>query len=153
MPSLREERLQERVNEIRPQLAKAREIAELADAEHREMTPEEQKSFDEIMAKGRAVADALKAHRHDQEVFAFAKELADEVGIPGPGGDLSSSGSPGKSRRLFFKGMGAHVAARMLPDGTNALAPSGATIVGQEFVRDPVALGQVGMSFLWRQCW
>ena len=33
MPSIRQERLQERVAEIRPQLAKAREIAEKADAE------------------------------------------------------------------------------------------------------------------------
>jgi hypothetical protein len=36
----------------------------------------------------------------------------------------------------------------MLPDGTKALAPSGASIVGQEFVRDPVALGQVAQSLL-----
>ena len=35
MPSLREERLQEQVAEIRPQLAKAREIAETAESEHR----------------------------------------------------------------------------------------------------------------------
>ena len=34
------------------------------------------------------------------------------------------------------------------PDGQKALAPSGATIVGQEFVRDPVALGQVAQSLL-----
>ena len=107
MPSLREERLQERVAEIRPQLAKAREIPETADTEGRAMTAEEQKSYDEIVAKAREVADALKAHRHDQEVFAFARELSDEVGLPGPGGELSSSGSPGKSRRLSFKGMGA----------------------------------------------
>jgi hypothetical protein len=42
----------------------------------------------------------------------------------------------------------ASVAARMMPDGTKALAPSGATIVGQEFVQDPVALGQVAQSLL-----
>src|SRR6478609_1045698 len=33
-------------------------------------------------------------------------------------------------------------------DGQKALAPSGVTIVGQEFVRDPVALGQVAHSLL-----
>ena len=38
MPSLREERLQERVAQIRPQLVKAREIAEKAEAENRAMT-------------------------------------------------------------------------------------------------------------------
>ena len=41
MTSMREERLQERVAEIRPQLAKAREIAEKAETENREMTAEE----------------------------------------------------------------------------------------------------------------
>ena len=35
MTSMREERLQERVAEIRPRLAKAREIAEKAEAEKR----------------------------------------------------------------------------------------------------------------------
>jgi HK97 family phage major capsid protein len=148
MPSLREERLQEQVAEIRPQLAKAREITEKADAEKREMTAVEQKTFDEIMAKGREVSDAVKAHRHDQEVFAFAKELSDEVGLSGLGGELSGSSIESKGRRLSFKGMGSHVAARMMPDGTKALAPSGATIVGQEFIRDPVALGQVAQSLL-----
>ena len=61
MPSLREERLQEQVSEIRPQLSKAREIAEKADAEGRPMSAEEQKTFDEIMKKGREVSDAVKA--------------------------------------------------------------------------------------------
>ena len=111
------------------------------------MTAEEQKTLRRDHDQGPCGRRRGQGHRHDQEVFAFAKELADKVGIGGPGGDLSGSGPPGKSRRLFFKGLGAHVAARMLPDGTKALAPSGATIVGQEFVRAPVALGQVGMCF------
>ena len=38
MPSLREQRLQEQVAEIGPQLAKAREIAEKAESENRAMT-------------------------------------------------------------------------------------------------------------------
>ena len=71
MPSLREERLQERVAEVRPGLQKAREVAELAESEHREMTDAEQKIYDEGVAKARDVADAMKQYRHDQEVFAF----------------------------------------------------------------------------------
>ena len=70
------------------------------------------------MAKGREVADALK-QRHDAEVWQFAKEEF--------GGELSGSLTSSKSQRLSFKGMGGHVAARMIPDGTQALAPSGAT--------------------------
>jgi len=45
--------------------------------------------------------------------------------------------------------VGTKVATQMLGvNGTKALAPSGAAIIGQEFVRDPVALGQVAQSLL-----
>ena len=44
--------------------------------------------------------------------------------------------------------MGSHVAAQMLPDGSKALAPSGATVVGQEMKPDSVALGQPALSLL-----
>ena len=92
------------------------------------------------MAKAREVADAMKAHRHDDFVWQWAKEEF--------GGELSPSGSPSKSRQLSFKGMGGQIAARMMSDGTKALAPSGATVVGQEFTADPVALGQVATGLL-----
>ena len=78
-------------------------------------------------------------------MFAFAKELSDNVIGGLSHDDLSSSGSGSKSRRLSLQGhgrQGRHQDAR--PDGTKALAPSGAAVVGQEFVQDPVALGQVG---------
>ncbi len=50
-------------------MKRAREVAEKAEAENRAMTPEEQTTYDEIVAKARDAADAVKAHRHDQEVF------------------------------------------------------------------------------------
>ena len=65
--SFREDRLKERVAEVRPGLQKAREVAELAESENREFTAEEKATYDEIMTEGRSVADAIKAHRHDQE--------------------------------------------------------------------------------------
>ncbi len=139
MPSFREQRLQERVAEIRPGLQKAREIAELAESEHREMTAEEQKIYDEGVSKARDVADAMKQYRHDQSVFAFAKDLSDNVIGGLNDGVLSSSGSGDKTRRLSFKGMGIKVATQMLPDGMKSLAPSGAAVVGQEMKPDPVA--------------
>jgi hypothetical protein len=112
------------------------------------MTAEEQKAYDEIMAEGREVSDAVKAHCHDQEAFAFARELSDNV-IGGLGGDLSGSGIGAKSgQRLSFKHTGASVARPMLPDGMKALAPSGAAVVGQEMKPDPVALGQPALSLL-----
>ncbi len=63
------------------------------------------------MAKGRAVADAVKAHRHDQEVFAFARDLSEGVIGGLGGGELSSLGSGAKSRRLSFKGLGGRSAS------------------------------------------
>jgi len=72
------------------------------------MTPVEQKAFDEIIAKRREVADAMKTHRHDQEVWAFAKEEF------GGGLDMPGSSTEAKSRRLSFKGLGAKVATQML---------------------------------------
>ncbi len=87
------------------------------------MTAEEQKTYDEAVSKAREVADAVKQHRHDESVFAFAPELSDNVIGPMDGGDLSSSGSGSKSRRLSFKGMSVKIATQMLgPDGTKALA-------------------------------
>ena len=140
--SFREDRLKERVEEVRPGLQKAREIAELAESENRAMTDAEQKIYDEGVAKARSVADAVKQHRHDESVFAFARELSDNVIGGLSHDDLSASGSGSKSRRLSFQGMGAQVAAKMLPDGVKALAPSGAAVVGPELKPDPVALGQ-----------
>ena len=140
MRSLRQARLEERVAEIRPQLQKARELAEKADAEHREMTEAEQKEYDEIMAKGRAVSEAVRQHRHDESVWAFAKE---EFG----GGD-GSSPTAKAGQRLSFKRMGTKAATAMLPDGVKSLAPSGAAVVDQEFKPDPIALGQVATGLL-----
>ena len=97
------------------------------------------------MAEGRSVADAMKAHRHDQEVWAFAKDLS---GVTGGIGELGGSPTSSKSQRLSFKGLGAKVAARMLPDGMKSLAPSGVAVVGQEMKPDPVALGQPALSLL-----
>ena len=128
--SFREERLKERIAEVRPGLQKAREIAELAESEGRDMTPDEQKTYDEGVSRARSVADAVKQHRHDQEVFAFAKDLSDNVIGGLSDGELSSPGAGSKSRRLSFKGMGAGIAAQMLPDGMKSLAPSGAAVVG-----------------------
>ena len=51
--TFREDALKERIEQIRPKLAEAREIAEKAEARNRSMTPEEQGEFDKIMAEGR----------------------------------------------------------------------------------------------------
>ncbi len=120
MTSMREERLQERVAEIRPQLAKAREIVEIAEAEARGMTPDEQKDYDAIMARAGDVADGMKRVRDEDALMtSIRNEFGDVMG-----GSLRSS----KSSRLSFKGIGSQVAAKMLPDGMKSLAPSGAAV-------------------------
>ena len=62
--SFREDRLKERVEEVRPGLEKAREIAELAESENRAMTDEEQKIYDEGVSKAR------ERRRRDEAVSA-----------------------------------------------------------------------------------
>ena len=52
--SFREDRLKERVEEVRPKLSKARAIAELAERENREFTAEEKATYDQIMTEGRS---------------------------------------------------------------------------------------------------
>jgi hypothetical protein len=45
--------------------------------------------------------------------------------------------------------MGASVASKMLgPDGQKTLAPSGATVVAQQFTADPIALGRIATGLL-----
>ena len=62
-------------------------------------TAEEQKTYDEIMAKGRSVADAVKQHRHDREVFGFTRELSDNVTGDLDGGDLDRQAALPSPRR------------------------------------------------------
>jgi hypothetical protein len=128
--------LRERADAIRPELAKAREISEKAEAEHRDLT-EQEKAFVEPTLKKREIADGMRQVREDDATMTTIKNE-----FAGVMGDLSGSSTEAKSRRLSFKGLGAKVATMMLgADGQKALAPSGATIVGQEFVRDPVRPG------------
>ena len=76
---------------VRPKIAKAREIAELAESENRAMSAEEQKEFDEIMTEGREVADEMKQRDHDNFVWDFARKEF------GGGLDLSGCGVVDKS--------------------------------------------------------
>ena len=88
MPSLREERLQERIEKVRPKSGQGQGACREGRVREAGMTPEEQAEYDQIMTEGRSVADAMKQYRHDQEVFAFAKELSTNVIGGGMGGSL-----------------------------------------------------------------
>ena len=94
------------------------------------------------------MADALKAKRHDDHVWAWARE--EFGGEPNPLDHTPGAGVK-QDRRLSFKGMGTTAAAKIRaagPDGAKALATSGTVVTGQEFTADPVALGKPALSLL-----
>ena len=131
--------LKERADKIKPDLTRARKTVETAEAEHRELTPDERAFVDPVVKEAREIADGMRVRDEDALMTSIAGEFGDVLG---------TSLTEAKSRRLSFKGMGAGVARQMLPDGMKASAPSGGAVVGQEMKPDPVALGQPALSLL-----
>ena len=141
----RREALREKARELQPDLDRAREIAEKADTENRAMTPEEKAIFDPIIANAKDINNALKQIRVDEEFFAEAKAISDQVGVAS---SAPSAGGLG-GKRISFKGMGAAVASKMVGEyGQKALAPSGAAVVAQQFAADPIPLGRIATGLL-----
>lgn len=129
--SLRTERIRNDAKALQPDLDRVHDIYEKAEQEKRGLTVDEQAICGPIVAK--AKSKALRQIRSEDEIRSIAKNLASEA----------------NGRRLTFKGMGSKVATLLLgPDGTKALAPSGAAVVGQEFEADPIALGRVATGLL-----
>jgi HK97 family phage major capsid protein len=144
--TLRQERLEERRREFLPELAKARQLADTAEAEHRDMTDAERAVFDPIIATGKKLSADFAQLRHDDSVRQFAKDLGNEVGDP-----LGTGAARTKGQRLHFASMGAHAADKIAaasPNGVKALAASGTVVVEQSFVPDPIALGKPATSLL-----
>lgn len=121
--------------------AKAREVAEKAAAEGRNMTADEKRIFDASMAELENCLTGIKAAKADQAAMD-----AIHTTVAGIGGPVSKS----DGRRLTFKGMASGIANRMLSGdiGAKALAPSGATVVPQAFTGDPIALGRAATGLL-----
>lgn len=72
------QRLQQEANAA---VKAARDVAEVASAAQRSMTADEQKTYDESMAKGRELLEQIKTAKADEQVLADAKALADEIGL------------------------------------------------------------------------
>ena len=109
------------------------------------MTPEEKAVFDPIITKAKDINNALKQIRADEQFFAEAKAISDQVGVAS---SAPSAGGLG-GKRISFKGMGAGVASKMVGEyGQKALAPSGAAVVAQEFAEDPIPLGRIATGLL-----
>ena len=146
--TIRNEMLRAKAREILPDLKTARDIAtRAADENHRPMTAAERSVYDSAMAKARPILDALDADRADQAVMAQAREF--EASVGGGLGRTAANGTK-TGQRLSFKGMAAGVARTMVGEhqGAKALAPSGAAVVAQEFVGDPIALGRAAQGLL-----
>jgi len=88
----------------------AREIAEKADREGRDMTADERSQFDAKFAeatRGRADSEAAKA---DEDVLAKASEIADLVGLPGSAkDDLHEQGEGEGGDRRRAKNLGLQI--------------------------------------------
>ena len=97
------------------------------------MTAEEQASYDPIITEGRSVADAVKADRHDQEVFAIAKELSDKR-HRWPVRRLDRFAHRGQVTPTQLQGPGDQGAGTPL------------AVVGQEMRANPMALGPPALS-------
>jgi len=121
-------------------LDEARSIAEKARDEGRGLTEAEQSTIEGNVAEARKLRDSLAAHAKSANVFAALDAMA-------AGG--AHTGGHG-AKRLTFAGMAEDVTAKIAGDGlgAKALAPSGATVVAQEFAPDPVALGQPATALL-----
>jgi hypothetical protein len=109
-------------------LSRARALADTAKSEGRGLTTSEQSAYDEAIAKGRTAADGLRKMAGDAELLSYTREL---------GADLGLTGTKSGQRLSFGKAMASEVATKMLGEyGSKALAPSGSTVVGQEFKPD-----------------
>lgn len=117
---------------------KAREIAEKADSESREMTADERGSFDQEMQKGRDLLDQVKAAKADQEVLDEAARIVDEIGEPiETGGEPKGGGTTVRDR---VKSLGLQLVES--PEFKSAMSPykGGHIPSGTPFRTDPIAV-------------
>ena len=141
--TIRNDMLRAKAREIAPELEQASEIAAKAVNENRAMTRDERALYDSAMSKARPILDGLKADRSDAAVEAYARGLFDKIG-----GGVGNGAKAGQ--RLSFKNMASGIGNRMMAGdmGTKALAPSGAAVVAQSFIGDPIALGRAATGLL-----
>lgn len=144
MSTIRTEMLRAKARETLPGLERATDVARLAAAEGRNMTRAEKAVYDAGLDAANPILNALRAARSDAAVTEYARGVFGDIG--GSVGNGAKSG-----QRLSFKGnMASVIAGKMLTDdlGQKSLAPSGAALVAQSFVADPVAMGRVANGLL-----
>ncbi|WP_084161012.1 phage major capsid protein [Nocardia sp. BMG51109] len=119
------------------QVTRAREVAEKAQSESREMTADEQGTYTEAMAKGGELLEQIKVAKRDLEILDEAKSLAQEIGEPAVD-DVDAQGRPPVRERV--KSLGLQVVDSI--EFKNALAPYKGGYVPERsrFQTDPIAV-------------
>ena len=142
----------EKLEELKKSAAEEVGKAKAVIAEHGEdpaRWPADAKTeYNDALAKGRDFIEKIKTAQADRNIIDAAKQLADEIGAPGePSAD---AGKVKTGQQLAFKSMAPAVVKSigLGVDGVKALAPSGSTVVGQDFDQSPIELGRPANSLL-----
>jgi HK97 family phage major capsid protein len=123
-------------------LGAARQVAEKCRDEGREFTPAEADEVNTALAEAKSINATLSADAKSQQIMGELNAMASSsAGLLG-----------GDGRRLAFgKQMASDAADKIMPPsahGAKAVAVSGTAVVSQQFVADPVQLGQPPTSLL-----
>ncbi|MEU1526362.1 phage major capsid protein [Nocardia rhamnosiphila] len=118
-------------------VTRAREVAEKAQGESREMTADEQGTYTEAMAKGRDLLEQIKVAKRDMDVIDEMKSLATEIGEPAVA-DVDAQGRMPVRERV--KSLGLQIVES--PEFKAALAPykGGHVPERTRFQTDPIGI-------------
>lgn len=137
--------------------AKARAIAEKAQAEGRDFTAQEKADYDAAMFQAKSHLDQLKTLKSDEKIMADAKALAARLGSPvdekgNPVGGFTGGGLTRTKGRVGLAGKaGRELAVRLaegMVDGQKALLPSGTAHAGVPLLPEIVELGHPSNTLL-----
>ena len=121
-------------------LTGARQLAEKAQAEHRDLTTAENDQVQAALAEARQINERIAADAKSKQLLGKLDDMARGA----------SAGIDAGQRLCFGTQMAEAAAAKIMPAGygEKAVAPSGATVIAQTFSADPVVLGQPATSLL-----
>ena len=96
--------------------------------------PSVRAKYDEHTNAAGEILKQIRVAKDDLAIIEKAREIGRAIGggLDGPAGTPAAKG-----QRLTFKNMAGTLARSIMPDGSKALSPSGAAVVGQEFTRRP----------------
>lgn len=128
------------LNEAAHAAKAAREIAEKADREGREMSGDEKAEFDRHFATAQQKKTESDAAKADADVIDQAKALADELGLPGAKDDLAETvdGDGGQRVKDRVKSLGLQVVESQAFKNALGSFPDGRVPEKARFQTDPI---------------